>query len=164
MKAQEKLHEFDWKGLNNGALEAKYASADTSVYQQIQPVWDLRRSALAIGDMANQICHDTIPLYIANRDSFLRNSLYGEAEIGLKRGQMIKFIRAIGHWERGDALTPPLLFMWGEKLAKWDGHHRIMVALMSGVGVIPFYCADKFDFTGIQPAAAEMHTESFWRG
>lgn len=32
-KAQEKLREFDWKGLNNGALEAKYASADDSVYQ-----------------------------------------------------------------------------------------------------------------------------------
>lgn len=112
--------------------------------------------------MANQICHNTIPLYLATRDSFLRDSLYGEDEIGLKRGQKDKFIRTIGHWERGNALTPPLLFMWGEKLAKWDGHHRIMIALMSGAGTIPFYCADKFDFSGIWPAPRNMHTESAW--
>lgn len=163
-KAQKKLHAFDWKGLDEKALEAKYINAEASVYQQIQPAWDLRRSALAIGDMAKKFCHETIPLYIATRESFLRNSRYGEAEIGLKEGQRIKFLRTIGHWERGDALTPPLLFVWGDKLANRDGHHRIIITLMSGVGVIPFYCADKFDFAGIQLATTEMHTEAFWRG
>lgn len=162
-KAREKLYEFNWAGMDEAALGAKYANADGPIFRQISPGWDLRRSALVIGDMASQLSHSTIPLYLATRESFLCNSLYGDAEIGMLRGMKAKFLRVIGHWERGDALTPPLMTMWGDKLSKWDGHHRIMITLMSGADVIPFYSADDFSFPGIVPADSAMHSELCWR-
>jgi hypothetical protein len=129
----------------------------------LAPTWDLRRSALAIGEMANKIDHATIPLFLSTREAILSHSTYGNWPLTMEHGQKHKFLRVIGNWERNRALTPPLLTMYGDKLSHWDGHHRIKIALMSGVPVIPFYSEDNFGFPGISRAPSEMHLESCWR-
>jgi hypothetical protein len=113
--------------------------------------------------MASRIDPASIPLFLATREGFLKASLYGDDEIGMVRGTEAKFLRVIGHWEIGHALTPPLMFLCGDALWKWDGHHRIMIALMAGAPLIPFYCADAFNFPGISPVHKGIHSEASWR-
>lgn len=152
-----------WGGLNREELKKRYAGAADSTIGRLIPTWDLRRSALSIGDMANRIDPVRIPLYLATREAFLKNSLYGAAEIGMVRGMQAKFLRVLGNWEQGRALTPPLMFMSDGELWKWDGHHRIMIALMTAASVIPFYCADAFSFSGITAVPDAMHLEAVWQ-
>lgn len=158
----ERRNAFDWQGIDSEDIKHRYSNVPASGYRSIRPCWDLRRSALSIGEMANQIDSNAIPLYLATRKAFLDYSLYGEAPLGLIRGTDAKFYRVLGNWERSSALTPPLMFMWGDKLSKWDGHHRIMIALMSEAPVIPFYSSDGLCFPGIQRASPEMHSEAAW--
>jgi hypothetical protein len=159
----KKMGEFDWQGLNPDDLKNRYLGVDEPSFGQLVPTWDLRRSALSIGEMANQIDPASISLYFATREAFLSHTKYGDWEISMKHGTEVKYLRVIGSWELGRALTPPLLYMWGDQLSHWDGHHRIKIALLSGVPVIPFYCKDAFNFHGITPAPDQMHSEAAWR-
>lgn len=162
-EAREKQEELGfWQGINAEELKTKYVGADNTLIQHLRPVWDLRRSALRIGDMANQIDPEAIPLYLATRDAILRYSRYGDWELTMEHGVEAKFLRVLGNWEQGRALTPPLLWMWGDQLAHRDGHHRMKIALMSGAPVIPFYCKEAFDFPGIEAAPPSLHSEAAW--
>ena len=113
--------------------------------------------------MSSQVSNATIPLYISSRDAFFAHSLYEEPDIGTFRATDAKFLRVLGNWERGTALTPPLLFLQDNKFWKWDGHHRIMIALASNAPQIPFYCNDIFNFPGISRVHEAMHEEACWQ-
>lgn len=140
---------FNWYGLDRKSLESRFSGPDMPSLVGIKPVWDFRLSALERNDMKKQYDNSVI-LYVAERDAFLRGSDYDENYVIESTRRMdSQCLRVIGHWERGDALTPPVFKIEGGKLYKIDGGHRVKIALLAKAPMIPFYCTCRLSMDGI---------------
>lgn len=137
--------------LDFASLRERYSDLTTQALADIEPVWDLAPEAInwnLLGGDALEVLH----LYSANRECFLEAvnypSDYTSPDLS-KHSSRNSLLRVIGHWELGQALTPPVFTLTCGRLQKLDGHHRTCVAIAAGAEAIPFYCKLELSLPGV---------------
>jgi len=98
-----------------------------------------------------------LKLYLAGRSAFLElnrvRDVRGFPGL-LEHSTPKKLLQVIRHWQRGEALSPPVFMV--------DGHHRAIVALLSKAPLIPFYCQASVDLEGITPCDVLHARQARW--
>lgn len=125
-------------------------------YEMLQPVWDLRPCAIR-RNTALPPAMGGLKLHLAGRSAFLElnrvRDVCGSPGL-LEHSIPEKLLRVIRHWQRGEALSPPVFMV--------DGHHRGIVALLSKAPLIPFYCREAVDLEGITPCDVQHPRQARW--
>src|ERR1017187_7853775 len=109
-------------------LETQYWNAPQSAFSNLKVCWDYRPLANRLNLEASDDDLRTFSLYeceaeqlfslLADSQHFQFHSVFQEAEKNL-------FLRVVGHWECGAALTPPILkLLKNGRFRKIDGFHR----------------------------------------
>lgn len=135
-------------------LKERYWNAPQDIYLTLKVRWDYRATANCFNWEASDDYRLASSLYECESRhlfSFLSQNHNLEYDHIFNEVTENIFLRVVGHWEMGMALTPPILKLNEDrKLGKIDGYHRLAVAYATKATRIPFWAVLPASFPSVK--------------